>query len=62
MGTRTVVLDDDAYEKLEAEKRSEESFSDVVRRLTSDFTLAEYYGILDEDTAIELEDAINTDP
>ncbi|MEF8851612.1 MAG: antitoxin VapB family protein [Haloarculaceae archaeon] len=62
MGTRTVRLDEDAYEKLEAEKLPGESFSDVVRRLTSDFILAKYYGVLDEDTATELDDIINSDP
>ncbi len=58
MGTRTIPLADDAYERLEAEKRDGESFSDVVRRLTDDVTLADYYGVLDDDTADELETII----
>ncbi|MWV40550.1 antitoxin VapB family protein [Natrialba sp. INN-245] len=54
MGTKTISLADDAYEKLKAHKREGESFSDVVRRLTGGVTLAEYHGTLEEDTADEL--------
>lgn len=55
MGTKTISLADDAYEKLKAHKREGESFSDVVRRLTGGVTLSDYYGVLDEETAAELE-------
>ena len=54
MGTKTISLADDAYEKLKAHKREGESFSDVVRRLAGGATLAEYHGALEEDTADEL--------
>ncbi|MEY7851593.1 antitoxin VapB family protein [Natrarchaeobius sp. A-rgal3] len=54
MGTKTISLADDAYEKLKAHKREGESFSDVVRRLTGGVTLAEYHGALEEETADEL--------
>lgn len=59
MGTKTISLADDAYEKLRAHKREGESFSDVVRRLAGGVTLAEYHGVLDEDTADELEDIVD---
>lgn len=36
MGTKTIGLDDEAYAQLKAEKREGESFSDTVRRLTSE--------------------------
>lgn len=36
MGTKTIGLDDEAYDQLKAEKRDGESFSDTVRRLTSE--------------------------
>ncbi len=39
MGTTTIGLDDEAYERLSAEKRADESFSDTVKRLTE--TIAE---------------------
>ena len=55
MGTKTISLADDAYEKLRAQKREGESFSDVVRRLAGDVSLAEYHGALSDDTAGELE-------
>jgi predicted CopG family antitoxin len=55
MGTKTISLADDAYERLKAEKREGESFSDVVRRLTKSVTLDDYYGVLDPETADELE-------
>lgn len=34
MGTTTISLKDEAYERLKAEKGEDESFSDVVLRLT----------------------------
>lgn len=34
MGTTTISLKDEAYERLKAEKEDDESFSDVVMRLT----------------------------
>lgn len=55
MGTKTISLADDAYERLRAEKRENESFSDVVRRLTEGVRLEEYHGALDDDTADDLE-------
>jgi predicted CopG family antitoxin len=58
MGTKTISLADDAYEKLKAHKREGESFSDVVRRLAGGVTLSEYYGVLDEGTADDLERVI----
>lgn len=58
MGTKTISLADDAYEKLKAHKREGESFSDVVRRLTGGVTLSEYHGALEAETADELEEII----
>ncbi|MFB6087992.1 MAG: antitoxin VapB family protein [Haloarculaceae archaeon] len=54
MGTKTISLADDAYEKLKRRKREGESFSDVVRRLAGGVALSEYHGVLDEETADEL--------
>ncbi|OLZ41626.1 hypothetical protein A6E15_11810 [Natrinema saccharevitans] len=59
MGTKTISLADDAYERLRAEKRENESFSDVVRRLTDGVSLEEYYGALSDDTADELEEIVS---
>lgn len=38
MGTKTIGLDDEAYERLAAEKRDDESFSDTVKRITDEVT------------------------
>ena len=53
VGTKTIGLDDEAYERLEAQKREGESFSDTVKRITeavaSDWR--EGFGHLDGETA-----------
>lgn len=56
MGSRTISLDDDAYEKLKAAKEPGESFSDVVHRLLGPAQprLTDLVGLLDEDAAEEL--------
>lgn len=36
MATKTIGLNDEAYERLKAEKRDGESFSDTVKRLTGE--------------------------
>jgi predicted CopG family antitoxin len=58
MGTKTISLADDAYERLKAAKRDDESFSDAVRRLAPGVRIAEYVGVLDEATADDLEAAV----
>ncbi|MFB6270603.1 MAG: antitoxin VapB family protein [Halobacterium sp.] len=42
MGTKQIRVDEDVYERLEAHKREGESFSDVIDRLTSDYTLLDF--------------------
>ncbi|XGI82775.1 antitoxin VapB family protein [Halorutilales archaeon Cl-col2-1] len=59
MGTKTISLSDDAYEKLKAEKKEGESFSDVVRRLTSkNISLRDFHGILSEGSAEEIREVV----
>lgn len=53
MGTRTVSLDDEAYERLEAMKREGESFSDVVKRLAGERSWREVAGIWADTEEIE---------
>lgn len=59
MATKTISLSEDAYERLRAEKREGESFSDVVRRITGTVDVMEYFGALDADAADDLEDAVD---
>lgn len=58
MPTRTVSLDEEAYEQLEARKREGESFSDVVKRLAGERSWSEVAGILTDEEADALQAAI----
>jgi predicted CopG family antitoxin len=51
MGTRNVRLDEDLYERIEAHKRENESFSDAIDRLTSDYSLLDFAGGYSEEEA-----------
>lgn len=51
MATKTISLNEEAYEQLKARKREGESFSDVVKRLTRERSWSEGVGILDEEEA-----------
>jgi predicted CopG family antitoxin len=42
MGSKRIRVDEDVYERLEAHKQEGESFSDVIDRLTSDYTLLDF--------------------
>ena len=60
MGTKTIGLDDEAYERLRAQKREGESFSDTIKRITgavsSDWR--EGFGRLDDETADRVATAV----
>lgn len=49
MGTKTIRLDEEAYDRLESRKREGESFSDVVKRLAGERSLKEVAGIWADD-------------
>jgi len=57
MATKTISLDEEAYERLKARKKEGESFSEVVKRLAGERSWAEVTGILVEEEADALEDA-----
>ncbi|MBV0903728.1 antitoxin VapB family protein [Haloarcula salina] len=61
MGTNTIEIRDDVYERLEARKRENESFSDVVDRLLDETTVnwREGFGTLPEQDAGELEQIVS---
>ena len=56
--SKRIRLSDDAYERLAAHKREDETFSDVVLRLASERSLLELAGILSDEEADALADAI----
>lgn len=47
--TKTVSLDEEAYERLAARKERGESFSDVVKRLAGERSLLEIAGIWEDE-------------
>ena len=58
MATKTISLDEEAYERLKARKKEGESFSETVKRLAGERSWNEVTGILSEDEAMDLEAAI----
>ena len=58
MPTKTISLDQEAYEHLKAHKREDESFSDVVKRIAGERSWMEIAGILSDEEAEDLEHVI----
>ncbi|APE95354.1 antitoxin VapB family protein [Halodesulfurarchaeum formicicum] len=60
MSRKTVSLTEDAYKRLKAKKRENESFSDVVNRLIAGVKLQDSHGVLAEDTAEAISEAVDS--
>ena len=58
MSSKTVSLDEEAYEQLKTRKKEGESFSDVVKRLAGEQSWSEVTGILTDTEADALEASI----
>ncbi|WP_293027736.1 antitoxin VapB family protein [Natronococcus sp.] len=58
MATKTISLDEEAYERLKARKKEGESFSETVKRLAGERSWNEVTGILSEEEAADLEATI----
>lgn len=57
-GTRTISLSEEAYERLKATKRGNESFTDVILRLTGACSLLELAGLLSKEEGEDVEKVI----
>lgn len=55
---RNVRLTEDAYQQLKSRKQEGESFSDTVERIAGERSLLDLAGILSEEEAEEMRDAI----
>jgi len=56
--SKSIRLSEDAYERLAAHKREDETFSDVVLRLAGERSLLEIAGILSDDEADAMRAAV----
>lgn len=56
--SKNVRLSEAAYERLEAHKRADETFSDVILRLAGERSLLELVGLLTDEQADALEASI----
>jgi predicted CopG family antitoxin len=59
MGTKTIRLDDEAYERIAERKREGESFSDVVKRIAGERSLLELAGVLTDEEAETMRETID---
>jgi predicted CopG family antitoxin len=57
--SKSIRLSEDAYERLAAHKREDETFSEVVLRLAGERSLLDIAGVLSDEAADELRDAIS---
>ena len=58
MATKTISITEDAYERLKSKKSENESFSDVINKITKKISLMELAGLLTKKEAKELEENI----
>ena len=55
MATKTISITEEAYERLRMKKEKNESFTDVINRITGKRSLLELAGIFSEEDAIKIE-------
>ena len=56
--SKSIRLSEEAYERLAARKRDGETFSEVVLRLAGERSLLDIAGILDDEEAVGLREAV----
>jgi predicted CopG family antitoxin len=55
-----IRLEDHVYERIKANKRDDESFSDAVERIIGRHSLCDLRDVFDDDQVVEMRDAIET--
>jgi predicted CopG family antitoxin len=55
MSTKTISITEEAYERLKSKKSENESFTDVINKITGKRSLLELAGFLSEEEADRLE-------
>jgi len=58
MGTKTIRLDDEAYDRSASRKCEGESFSDVVKRVAGERSLLEIAGVLSDQEAKTMRETV----
>lgn len=58
MGSKTIRLDDDVYERLRDVKRDDETYSEAVERLLPGGSLLDLAGVLEPDEVVEIEERL----
>jgi predicted CopG family antitoxin len=58
MGTKTIRLDEDVYERVKAKKRADETFSEAIDRLVGGGNILDLYGLRSEKGTGEMREAI----
>lgn len=58
MATKTISITEEAYVRLKAKKKGNESFSDVINKITNKVNLRDFFGILNKEEADRLEKSV----
>ena len=58
MATKTLTITEESYERLASKKKDNESFSDVINRITNKKSIMEFCGILSNERAESLRKSI----
>ena len=58
MATKTISITEEAYERLRMKKEKNESFTDVVNRITGKRNIMEFAGILTDEDAKQMKEHI----
>jgi len=58
MATKTISITEDAYERLASLRKGNESFSEIIGRITNKVNLRDFFGILSKEEGDRLEKSV----